>query len=120
MVCDDVRTEIGNKDILVGVYTAGMTVAALPWFGTICLWLAVMWSGEGMATVEVRILNPRHASSGETQGVFNSIWRGYESSLTFRHIFINVDVEGPHEIQWRLENGNWETIRHFPIYLAKT
>ncbi len=120
VVCDDVRAEIANKETIVGVYTAGMTAPFVPWWATLCLWLTVMWSGDGSVIVEVRVLDPARATASEQQGTAQALWQGHESTLTFKGMIWQVNMEGVYEIQWRLNGGTWETIRQFPVYLART
>ena len=115
VVCDDIRLEVGNKETIVGVYSAGMTVPTLPWVVSTCLWMTVIWSGEGSLNVEVRIVNPRQTQAGETSGSANAIWQGQETTLTFRGLIFTIDMEGIYNIQWRTAGGAWETIRQFPV-----
>lgn len=119
VVCDDVRLEIGNKETIVGAYTAGMTVPHVPWSANVCLWITVIWSGEGELSVEIRVLNPRHQQVATTRGAARAIWQGNESSLTFRGIVFSVEMEGIYGIQWRVGGRDWEPIRQFPVYIAR-
>ena len=119
VVCDDVRTEIGNKETIVGVYS-GMTAPFVPWYSTLCLWLTIIWSGDGTVNVEVRVLDPARATASEQRGTARALWQGLESTLTFRGMMWQIPMEGVYEIQWRLNDGAWETIRQFPVYLART
>ena len=119
VVCDDVRLEVGHKETIVGVYSAGMTVPMLPWMVNTCLWMTVIWSGEGSMNLEVRIVNPRQTQAGETSGSANAMWQGQESTLTFRGLFFTIDMEGIYSIQWRMAGGAWQTVRQFPVFLIR-
>lgn len=120
VVCDDVRSEIGYKETIVGVYIAGMTVASVPWYATVCVWMTVIWSGEGDLQLELRVLNPRLTQVGEAKGVGHASYQGQESTLTFRGLMFAVDMEGTYAIQWRAAEGAWETVRQFPIAIMRT
>jgi hypothetical protein len=120
VVCDDVRLEVGYKETIVGVYIAGMTIQTVPWYVTVCVWMTVIWSGEGDLQLELRVLNPRLTQVGEVNGVGHSRYQGQESTLTFRGLVFAVDMEGTYSIQWRAAGGAWETVRQFPIYITRT
>jgi hypothetical protein len=119
-VCDDVRIEIANKETIVGVYSSGMVVPMLPWHEIVCLWMTVIWSGEGDLDLEVQVVNPRDVKIGGTAGRAHAIWRGAESTLTFRNILLHIEMEGFHTIQWRVADGGWKSIRQFPIYMISS
>jgi len=119
VVCDDVRTEINSKETIVGVYSAGMIAPVLPWQALVCIWMTVIWSGDGNLNLEVRILNPRQDQVGLVSGTAQAMWIGMESALTFRGLALQIGMEGVYTIQWRPAGGNWDTIRQFPIYLYR-
>ncbi len=119
VICDDVRAELMNKETIVGVYNAGISIPFVPWSMTICLWFQVMWSGEGELQLEITVLNPRNNEAGKTDGKANAILQGNQSTLTFRGLFITADMEGTYEIQWRADYGNWQSVRKFPINVAR-
>jgi hypothetical protein len=120
LMCDDVRLEVYNKETIVGVYATGISLPSLPWFIYVCVWMAVIWSGEGEVGLEVRILDPKFTEIGQTQGRAHAAQQGRESSLTFRGVIFTVETEGIHTIQWRAANGGWETIKSIPIALARS
>lgn len=116
LICDDVRIEVGYKETLIGVYTTGITIPILPWTGFVCIWMSVIWSGEGEVELEVRVLDPRSESIGNAQGRGHAAQQGRESSVTFRNLMFKVASEGTHMIQWRIVGGaNWETVKSFPV-----
>jgi hypothetical protein len=120
VVCDDVRTEILSKETIVGVYTGGIVVPALPWAMAACLWFTVRWSGDGSLPIEVRVLNPLQAQVGDQQGEGTATLQGYESTLTFRNLFFMIEMEGAYTFQWKVGNGPWETVRQLPVYIFRT
>jgi hypothetical protein len=119
VVCDDVRTEILSKEIIVGVYSGGIVVPSVPWAFMICLWMTVIWSGDGEMPIEVRILNPRHTQIAEQKGVGHPKLKGIESTITFRNIFCTVEMEGIHTFQWRTGGGDWKMARQLPVYVFR-
>jgi hypothetical protein len=119
VICDDVRTEILSKETIVGIYGAGILVPAIPWAAMLCLWLTVIWSGDGETPIEIRVLDPRHAQVGDQKGLGRAIHQGLESTITFRNLFFTVEMEGIYTFQWRTKNGEWETVRQLPVYVYR-
>ncbi len=120
LICDDVRQEVLSKETVVGVYTAGISVPSMPWTINVCIWMSVIWSGDGELFLEVQILDARQSQIGYAHGQGRAIWQGHESSLTFRQVDFTIQSEGVCEIQWRHSGGGWATLRQLPIYMVRT
>lgn len=120
IICDDVRTEVGGKEIVIGVYTVGISFPFVPWVSTICVWLNVIWSGEGELDLRLRILNPLNRIVGEVTGHGRAIWQGHQSTLTFRGLNFTADMEGTYDLQWETQAGGWESLRKFPVVIPKS
>jgi hypothetical protein len=120
ILCDDVRIEIGGKEILVGVYPVGVSVPFVPWMFVICLRLTGYWSGDGELSFQVRILNPASNTSGESSGTGHPIWQGFQSSITLRVVVISIDMEGVYDIQFSSAGGAWQTVSRFPVFISRT
>jgi len=119
VVCDDVRTEILSKETIVGVYSAGITIPDVPWVIMLCLWMTVIWSGDGELPIEIRVLNPRHSQVAEQRGVGRAVFQGLESTITFRNLFITMEMGGVYTFQWRAGDGDWEMARQLPVYVFR-
>jgi hypothetical protein len=119
VLCDDVRIELGYKEIIIGVYSGGITVPMLPWTGLLCAWLTVIWSGEGTLDLEIRVLDPTQQSVGTVSGSGTAILVGAESTLTLRGLIIQIEMEGYYTIQWRVAGGVWASLRQLPIYALR-
>jgi hypothetical protein len=120
LICDDVRSELFHKETLVGVYQTGIAVRSLPWTSNICLWMAVIWNGEGDVDLEVRVLDPKNRQVAEALGKARAIQQGKETSLTFRGLSVRIETEGPYLVQWRAVGGIWETVKTFSVALVRT
>jgi hypothetical protein len=119
VVCDDVRTEILSKETIVGVYSAGILIPSIPWVIMLCLWMTVIWSGDGATPIEVRVLNPSNTQVGEQKGEGIATLQGLQSTITFRGLLFNVDMEGIYTFQWKAGGGEWQTVRQLPIYVFR-
>jgi hypothetical protein len=119
VVCDDVRIEILQKETIVGVYTGAIVVPSLPWAAMLCLWLTVIWSGDGQLPIQVRVLNPRQAEVGTQQDTGTAMLQGMASTITFRGLFLTFEMEGTYTFQWKPGAGEWETMRQLPVYMFR-
>lgn len=120
IICDDVRTEVGGKEILIGVYPVGITVPMLPWHAYGVVRLTAIWSGDGDINFNIRVLNPAQSPVGLATGSGTAIWQGFQSSITVPALMFSFDMEGVYDIQMSKEDGPWETIHRFPVYIART
>ena len=119
VICDDVRTELRNKETIVGVYSAGITVPFVPWQLTICLWFQVIWSGEGEMQLEIAVFNPGNHEVGKVDGKASAILQGYLSTLAFKGLLITADMEGTYDIMWRADYGDWQSVRKFIVSVER-
>lgn len=55
LICDDVRREITNKDILIGVYAAEINTPALPAQINLSFWLLITPKKLGPLSLELKI-----------------------------------------------------------------
>ena len=119
MVCEDVRIEIGGKEIIIGVYPVGVSIPFVPWMAAACLRLAGFWSGDGELHFQVRVLNPANIQAGKIDGTAHAIWQGFQSSITLRGLILSIDMEGIYDIQLSQDSGPWQSILKFPVYIAR-
>ena len=90
-----------------------------PWLGLVCVWMAVIWSGDGLLELEIRVSDPTNAVVGKVGGVGTAVWQGIESTLTFRGLNPNLEREGILNIEWRAGGAGSERIRQFPVFLIR-
>jgi hypothetical protein len=119
VVCDDVRIEILSKETIVGAYTAGIIVPRIPWVASLCLWMTVIWSGDGQLPIEIRVLNPLQVQVGNQQGIGTAQLRGHQSTITFRGLFFTVEMEGTYSFQWKAGTAEWRIARQLPVYVSE-
>ena len=119
IICDDVRVEVGGKEILIGVYSVGISIPMTPWLASGALRLTVIWSGDGDLDFRIRVLNPTQSEIGAADGTGRAIWQGFQSSITVPNLLFHFDMEGVYDIQMSKEQGPWENIHRFPVYIAR-
>jgi hypothetical protein len=54
LVCDDIRRDTSNKDIIIGVYSADIVMSSVPHWMTIAFYLEYLPSETGEQLVELR------------------------------------------------------------------
>jgi hypothetical protein len=65
IICDEVRREITNKDILIGVYSGAIVVSAVPATLTVAVWIELIAETGGPLTVDLKITLPSDAPPSE-------------------------------------------------------
>jgi hypothetical protein len=120
IICDDVRTEVGGKEILIGVYPVGISVPAIPWHAFGVLRLGVIWSGDGNLNFSIKVMSPAQSQVGTVDGSGRAIWQGFQSSITVPGLLFAFDMEGVYDIQISKDGGPWEVIHRFPVYIARS
>lgn len=119
LLCDDVRTEVGFKETIVGVYRGGIAVPQLPSEVFITMWTQVVWSGDGNLEIWSRVVNPAGAEIGKTRGTAQAEMQGRFSSLVFRGMKLSVSMEGVHDFQYWTASGDWRSVLQFPISINR-
>ena len=119
LLCDDVRSELGSKETIVGVYKGGIAIPVIPWETYITIWTQVVWSGDGSLEIWGRVVNPVGTPVGITGGTANAEMQGSFSSLAFRGMKMSLDMEGTHEFQYQTNFGDWVSVLKFPIVINR-
>jgi hypothetical protein len=115
IVCDDIRREKSNKDILIGVYGGGILVQDFPAFINIALWLQIRTTEIGEHDLLLRITGPNQSSlSGDIQFKANVVTQGL-SSFPFPIIGVSIQSEGPISFQIGNKAGEWATVKSIDV-----
>jgi hypothetical protein len=54
--CDDIRKEVTNKDILIGVYTGDILVGSFPAWINLSIWAEIFASEKGVEKFDLRLM----------------------------------------------------------------
>ena len=114
IVCDDVRTEVTKKEILIGVYSEGIVVPKLPAVLT-SLYFRVHLAlyQQGQTQFSFQVVKPSGKNILDTK----------EQPLEFRsHVVLALGVQGPtldeagkHQMFLRLGQGRRQMIGEFNV-----
>jgi hypothetical protein len=122
LVCDDVRKEDNGKEILIGVYTGGIVVPAMPAALILSLWLFLEPKGSGELPIEMQLLNDEgtqliHARAlGVVQDTNAELTAALadadddRSSLAFARFPVKFEKEGRLRFQVKVGNDDWQTV----------
>jgi hypothetical protein len=111
--CDDVRKEITNKDLLIGVYSGDIVVASFPCLINAAVWIEIVGDSTGPFELKLRLtLTDKPPVPITIQGVMNQ--RGGTSTalngLQFR-------IEKESELGLEIQDGeNWRSLKRRKIF----
>ena len=110
IVCDDIRKEISNKDILIGVYSGSIVFQAFPSTIPLSLWIEVEPDQLGPADIELRIVAP--SGNPETIAKLHMEVGAIETTgLSLQGIPLQFEREGDLKIAFRQAGEDWRTIK---------
>lgn len=116
IVCDDVRSEIGGKFVLVGVYPGNVIlVRHFPYELRFWIWAVLVCKKEGSFDAQVRF----KATDGTVGGLNRTTFTNSKAGgLTASRMACKLEVSGPHRFDAQFcfagEEG-WLTIGHFEV-----
>ena len=123
LVCDDVRREQSGKDILIGVYTGGIGVPALPSQPLFAFWLALRAREPGEFLLSLQIIVSKTARAKMSM----NLELPPNAETSFLHdpfaVFVPpvpllIEAPGDLELQARWgERGKFRTLLRKPIVL---
>lgn len=110
LLCDEIRKEIGNKEILLGVYAGSILVQKLPVTLGLSLWILAQTSGKGELKLEFRAFGPDKDELFHVNGTSHFIESDEPSSFPLPRIPIEIEEEGWLEFQWKVGKARWKTV----------
>lgn len=123
LVCDDVRREQSGKDILIGVYTAGIGVPALPSQQRFAFWLMLSAPEPGAFSLTLRILAPQTTRADVRMELDispkpDAVFSQEPFALFTPPLLLQITEPGDLELQARWgERGKFRTLLRKPIVL---
>lgn len=109
IVCDDIRREINNKEILIGVYTGDIIVADFPTMLTLSLWIEASTPEAGPIPVHMRVKIDNNIV-GELKAMQALTAAGY-FSLPLPQMQLLVEKPGSIVFEIEGEAGHWRTLK---------
>jgi hypothetical protein len=110
--CDDVRKEITNKDVLIGVYSGDIVVSSLPCVINTAIWIEIVGDTVGPFELELRLtLTDKPPAPITLQGIMNQAG-GASTALNGLQLHVEKESELGLEIQ---EGTNWRSLRRKKI-----
>jgi hypothetical protein len=113
LICDDIRKEVTNKDILIGVYGGAIILSEVPAAVLMCVWLEVLPLRTGAMTVHLRLAPPGDAVPGFQMRVVLDI-QDMNSPVTISTPQLTVPLSGPGLIDISIresEDDEWRSVK---------
>jgi hypothetical protein len=112
VVCDDIRKEITNKDILIGVYGGGLLVPQLPAAMPIAIWIELTPHTAGTLAIDIKIVLPGTPGEIRLQLIGNVSVVEEPTSVSTPQIMCPVGAEGYIEISVRpVGSDGWAAVK---------
>ena len=122
IVCDDIRQEKTNKEILIGVYSNELIIHKTPARLRLSVFVLVDVLEIGETAFEIRLDGPdgpsEHTIRGGLEGAQSTPPR-HRIGLPFKSFFITLASEGDLLVKFREPGKRWRTIAVLPVLIAK-
>lgn len=118
LLCDDVRTEVTGKEIIIGVYSGNIMASSFPANMLLCIWAQYMPKRVGDVEIELRIVGPNSAQLAHMAAGL-AIGKVQYSSLHTPQLPIQVQTPGDLSIQARVKGSEWRTLRVVPVEVLR-
>jgi hypothetical protein len=119
VACDDIRQEINNKAILVGVYNGALVVPGFPADIAIAWWIQMKADTIGDYAMEARVLKDGNSTLLRAMLQVTVHTLGW-STLALPRAPLQLQGPGHLELEIRLKDaGKWDTISELDIVEGK-
>ena len=122
IVCDDIRRESNGKDILIGVYSSGITFAALPIQYAVALYFVYEAPTKGSIPISIQMKFPDDETEiFRAEGVINASGGelpGETNILPLTGIPLTFKTPGLLRILVRQYDEEWQVMKTAPVRIA--
>jgi len=110
VACDDIRLELNNKAMLIGVYNGAMVVGGFPSDLRLAWWIQIFAEQPEKYDLEARVLKDGNSTLVRAQLVVDIKTSGW-SSIILPPAPIQLQSSGRLDLEMRLKDaGKWDTI----------
>lgn len=114
IICDDVRREINNKEILIGVYSGSITVPSYPATLRLALWIEMETEQKELNHWAIKIETPSGNPPIEVEFDAETSDPG-TSSLTMGGLPIRLEHDGEVVVSAKLNDGAFFVVKRKPV-----
>lgn len=118
VVCDDVRKEISNKEILIGVYGAELVVQSYPALINPSFWIQMLPLVPGEFNLEMRLIDQDEQHVFSINGVVRAPTDGDLASSQIGGQPFPVSSDLDLRFQAKVEDSDWLTLRELRVRRA--
>jgi hypothetical protein len=110
ILCDDVRTEVSQKEILIGVYNQDVIVPAYPATLRCAVWIEYESAESGTHSLELRVLTPS-GNPAPLIGFELTFLEAGTATFSFSGLPLRLEHDGEIVIQQKLAGADWVAIK---------
>lgn len=114
IICDDVRKEVSGKDILIGVFSGGISVPAYPAVLRTALWIEIEPQHVGVINCELKIETPSGNPPFEMGFDLEVIEVG-TAVFVMNGIPLALEKDGHVVVTAKLGDGDWREVKRKPV-----
>lgn len=109
VLCDDVRKEVTQKDILIGVYASGISLPQFPLDLSMAFWAEITPSETGQYSCEFKF-EPPSSRPPVIIGLGLEVMTIDNSNIAFPGVVLNFESEGDLVISFRCGEDEWSEV----------
>jgi hypothetical protein len=98
LICDEVREEVGGKQIIIGVYTGAILLPFVPFFGKITLRFEVKVDQSHFEHVECTLLRPNGSILSHETKTLDVRYPEFPTSIVFPLAGLNFEHTGEYTV----------------------
>lgn len=114
VVCDEVRREDNGKEILIGVYSAGVLVPQFPVPLNLTFWVQFKSAGAGELPIQFRLMAGEDVKFAEMRVQLRMLKAGL-GTMAIGQIPVILQIATPLTLQMKQGDQDWITIEEISV-----
>ncbi|MCC0013847.1 MAG: hypothetical protein H6881_08220 [Rhodobiaceae bacterium] len=111
ILCEDVRKEITNKEILIGVYSGNIVVKSYPTMLRLNLWVELLPDSIGERSLHLKVDTPSGNPPIEIDFKMDVNDQITPGAVTIPKLAMNIERDGEIVISFKENDGEWAVVK---------
>jgi hypothetical protein len=111
IVCEDIRKEINNKEILIGVYSGNIVVASYPAMLKLAFWVELVPDSMDVHHLSLKIESPSGNPPIEVEFDLSVKEANTAATIAFGNLPIAIERDGELKVSFKEGDGDWSVIK---------
>lgn len=120
IVCDDVRTEITGKEILIGVYSSDISIPSTPFNIGLCIWIQWSASIAGKIPFRLRVHAPNNIILFDGGADVTFVSPNHMGTFVIGGLMFQVQAEGHLVVEIKEASHPWVRLLSLPIVVRRS